>query len=295
MNPYGVNLHRSIIRLLGDTYFMTLHTEWQPPDFAGPGAWRFEIVILLLPLLLGVTRRRPNLVELAFAVAGLHAGLSGFRYVPLMVLLVVPLLARSSVEVPALQDLVRRLGLTAEQAPLLAPTPGRASWTWTVLLAVLFLGGVRLAEGRFAGHNPKYIPAAELDQVLAIAREKGNPVVLHDYNWGGYLTWQGWPGFKNWIDDRNEVQGQEHVKHHFKLVEAGDGWMHDLDKAKVQLIALPGNTALIQRLEELELEARQDHVDASWVRIYPSREKTPDLLKEPVPVVVFERARPRAA
>ncbi len=294
VNPYGIGLYPWIFSLLGDPYFMKLHMEWLPPDFAGVGAWRFEVVILLLPLLLGVTRRRPNLVELAFVVAGLHAALTGFRYVPLWVLLAIPLLARSSVEVPLLQDLARRLGLTAAQAPLFAPTPGRAPWTWTVLIAAVLLAGVRLGEGRFAGHNPKYIPAADLDHLLEITQEKGDPVVLHDYNWGGYLTWEGWPTFRNWIDDRNEVQGQDHVKEHFDIVAAGPKWERKLDRNRVGLIALPGDTSLIRRLEEQEMQARQDLSDPTWIRIFPSRRDRPDLRTGPaVPVVVFERVRAR--
>jgi hypothetical protein len=193
-------------------------------------------------------------------------------------------------EIPLLQELAHRFGLTAAQAPLFAPTPGRAPWLWTGLFAVVLLAGVRLAEGRFAAHNPKYIPAAELDHLMPIIHEKGNPVVFHDYNWGGYLTWQGWPEFRNWIDDRNEVQGVEHVKEYFLIMAGEADWERKLDQARVELIVLPGDAPLIRLLEEQEAQARMDLTSPRWTRILPARREEPKLRNDPaVPVVVFER------
>jgi hypothetical protein len=307
INPYGIKIYPWIFSLLGDKYWMNLNTEWQPPAFAAQGAWMYEIVILLLPLMLGFTQRRPKLMELAFAVAGLYAGLTGFRYVPLMTLLIVPLLARSSVEVPYLETLARHLNLTADKAPLLAPTPGRLAWAWTFLVAVFFLGGMRLLEGSFARHNPKNLPAAELDELLKIAHANEGPdplsskadarrdaLVLHDYNWGGYLTWHGWPAFRTWIDDRNEVQGREHVQEYLDLVQAKPGWRSKLANSGVQFIALPSETPLIQVLEEREEQALALKLDPAWTRIYPTRKNRADLLGDDAPpVVIFERHQPQ--
>src|SRR5205807_8018228 len=114
VNPCGVGLYRWVCQLLGDPYFMDLHQEWRSPDFHGKGAMRFELLMLLLPLLLAVTRRRPNLVELGLSVLWLHFALTGFRYVPLWVLVATPLLARSSLRVPWLEEQARRLRVPAD-------------------------------------------------------------------------------------------------------------------------------------------------------------------------------------
>src|SRR6185437_13543006 len=85
INPYGLSLYRWIFQLLGEPFFMDLHQEWKSPDFHGKGAIRFEWLMLLFPLLLAVSRRRPNLVELGLALLWFHFALTGFRYVSLWV------------------------------------------------------------------------------------------------------------------------------------------------------------------------------------------------------------------
>lgn len=255
LNPYGLALYRWVFQLLGDPYFMDLHQEWRTPDFHGKGAMRFELLLLLFPLLLGVSRRRPNLVELGLAVLWLHLALTGFRYVPLWVLIAAPLLARASLHVPWLQVVAGRLGLTGQGSTMFAPSPGPAPWAWAVVFAAALLGGAKAAEGRFARHKPEIVPAAALDRLLALhaewAREHGRPpVVFHSYDWGGYLTWHGWPAFRNWIDDRNEVQGQEHVQEYFAVLETHPGWEEKLDRAGVDLICVQPAAPLSYRLAE---------------------------------------------
>jgi hypothetical protein len=261
LNPYGWRLYPWILKLLGNPYFMELNDEWHSPDFHRAGSFPFELVILLFPAVLAVSNRRPTLVELGFALVWFHLALNGFRYVPLFVLLVVPMLARCSVEVPWLQDLARRWELTAEKSPLFASRPGRLPWLWTAVAAVLLFAGARLGEGQFARHNPKYIPTAILDQLLELHREYPEPPpVLHSYNWGGYLTWKGWPRFKNWIDDRNEVQGEPHTKDYFAIVDAEVGkdyserktaepeWEKKLRNAGIQIICLPPHLPVVAHL-----------------------------------------------
>jgi hypothetical protein len=255
LNPYGFSLYRWVFQLLGDPYFMNLHQEWQSPDFRANGAMRFESLVLLFPLLLAASRRRANPVELGLALLWLHFALTGFRYVPLWVVVAVPLLARSSLEVPWLQEQARRLQLTGEGGSLFRPRPGPAPWLWSVLFAVALLGWARGAEGRFARHKPEITPAPALDRLLQLHGDWGRAhgeraVVFHCYHWGGYLTWHGGPDFRNWIDDRNEVQGKEHIQDYFSIVETDPGWERKLDRARVALVCIQPQAPLTFRLSE---------------------------------------------
>lgn len=255
LNPYGPSLYSWIFQLLGEPFFMDLHQEWKSPDFHGRGAIRFELFFLLFPLLPALSRRRPNLVELVLPLLWLHLALTGFRYVPLWVLLVVPLLARSLQEVPWLQEQARRWGLAGQGGSLFAAHPGPAPWLWTAVFAAVLLGGARWSEGRFARHQPEIIPAAALEHFLAIHSASRQAhgrrrVVFHSYDWGGYLTWYGGPEFRNWIDDRNEVQGKEHIQDYFAILETQPGWQAKLDRAQVELICIQANAPLTFRLAE---------------------------------------------
>jgi hypothetical protein len=256
LNPYGPSLYSWVFQLLGEPYFMDLHQEWRSPDFHGRGALRFELLMLLFPLLLAVSSRRPNLVELGLAVLWLHFALTGFRYVALWVVVAVPLLARSSMAIPWCLELARRCKLSAGGDSLFATrTPGRATWAWSVLFALALLGGARALEGRLARHKPEIIAAPALDRFLEIHAQwrqahGRRPVIFHSYDWGGYLTWHGWPAVKNWIDDRNEVQGKDRIVEYFAILRTEPGWEGKLDRAGVDLICVESGAQLTFRLAE---------------------------------------------
>jgi hypothetical protein len=256
-NPYGFSLYPWLFQLLGDPYFMGLHHEWKSPDFHQTGSFRYELLLLVFPLLLAASKRRPTLVELALTIPWLHFALTGFRYVPVWVVLAVPVMARASAEVPWLQALAGRWGQAGEGKGLFAPWMGRLPWAWSAAIALAFLGWARWQEGRFARHKHDFIPVTALDRLLELHRERPQAVVFHGYDWGGYLTWHGWPGFRNWIDDRNEVQGKEHIEEYFSIVRADPGWEQKLDRAGVAFVCLHPGAPLALCLGEREGEGQR--------------------------------------
>ncbi len=275
VNPYGPRLYHWVFHLLGDPFFMDLHQEWKSPDFHGKGAIRFELLMVLFPLLLGVSRRRPNLVELGLSILWLHLALTGFRYVPLWVLVTTPLLARSSVEVPWLRAQAERLRQASPDSVLFRTGGSAPGWALSAVVAFALLAWARVHEGTFAVHKPEIIPARALDQLLVLHddwehRHGRPPVVFHSYNWGGYLTWHGWPAFRNWIDDRNEVQGKDHIRDYFAIVDAAPGWQDRL--TGVDLVAIQPDAPVACRLAE-----------TGWREVY--RDSF---------AVLFERCQPNA-
>lgn len=284
-NPYGLSLYRWIFQLLGDPFFMDLHQEWKSPDFHGKGAIRFEWLMLLFPFLLAVSKRRPHLIELGLALLWFHLALTGFRYVSLWVVIAVPPMARCSLEIPWLQEHARGLLSLGESHRLLTAYPNAVSWMPSLLGALLLLGLARCAEGRFARHQPDIIPAEALNRFLQIheqwrERHGQRPIVFHSYDWGGYLTWHGGPDFRNWIDDRNEVQGRAHIQAYFSILGTEPGWSERLDRAGAQLICVQSNAPLTYRLTDEPSVWRELYRDP-WAVIFER--------------VAAETAKPRSA
>lgn len=274
INPYGFDLYRWIFQLLGEPFFMDLHLEWRTPDFHGKGAIRFESLMLLFPMLLALSQRRPNLVELGLALLWFHFALSGFRYVPLWVLIAVPLLARSSLEIPWLRQQARRL-VPAGRSGLFSVRPASSAWLGSLIGALVLLGLAGGVEGRWAWHQPVIIPADALNRFLRFHAQwrqtyGRRPIVFHSYDWGGYLTWHGGPDFRNWIDDRNEVQGKGHIQDYFSILQTDPGWETKLDRAGVQLICIQTNAPLTFRLAE-SANWRECYRD-DWAVIFERRD-----------------------
>ena len=265
LNPYGVRLYPWVLRLLGDTYFMNLNDEWRSPDFHRAGMFRFELLLLLVPVLFAASRYRPHAVEIALCVLWLHLALNGFRYVPLFVVALVPVLARCGRQLPWLEQ----ASLPKEGGPARGPfavQTGPAPWAWSAVAFVAFLGMARGLEGRYARHDPRFIPTAALDRLIALhqAREQ-DTVVFHGFNWGGYLTWKGWPRLRNWIDDRNEVQGREHCDEFFRVQQGEPGWLEVLDRTRVELVCIPPGEELAARLTE---ETHSCRGARAWREVY---------------------------
>jgi hypothetical protein len=274
INPYGLTLYSNVLQLLGDPYFMDLHSEWKSPQFHGKGAFQFEGLMLLFPLLLAVSRRRANAIELGLSVLLFHFALTGLRYLPLWVLVVTPLLARLAAEVPYLESLRERLQQGMEGGSLFAVRTGPAPWFGTVAIAIALFCGSRVVEGRVARLLPEIIPTAALDRLVELHAEHP-ATVFHSYNWGGYLTWHGWradgSGLQNWIDDRNEVQGRAHVEDYFSILQAEPGWREKLDRAGVGLVCIQTDAALAFRLAETSgwQERYRDDYAVIFIRTSP--------------------------
>ena len=272
VNPYGFALYRWVFQLLGDPFFMELHREWKSPDFHGKGAMRYEWLMLLFPFLLAVGRRRPHLVELGLSLLWFHFALTGFRYVAVWVVVVIPLLARSSLALPWVDEQMKRFRNGGEGSRWSGVPRDAVPWFGSILGAVLLLVLARGVEGRLAHHQPDIFPAHALDRFLRIHREWQSehgrrPVVFHSYDWGGYLTWHGGPGFRNGIDDRNEVQGKEQIQEYFSILETEPGWDQKLERASVVFVCVDVNTPLAHRLAERSSAWRERYRDA-WAVVF---------------------------
>jgi hypothetical protein len=304
VNPYGLDLYRWVFRLLGDAYFMNLNQEWKSPDFHSAGAMRYELLILLFPFILGLSRRRLGLLELVLSVAWLHLALTGFRYVALWAVIATPVMARASLDIPYLQDLALRWQLSAGPGSLFYTRQGAAPWLWSLLIAVVLIGAGWALQGQFARHKPDGIIAAPaLDRFLAVIaswrKEHGgrSPRIFHAYDWGGYLTWHGWPDVHNWIDDRNEVQGEERTREYFAIMAAKPGWQGKL--ATVDLICIPriaeGDENEEEQIDEppllLPLANRLGEKPDTWREIKIDRDEHGRPRRDKA-VAIFERIRP---
>ncbi|MDH3718151.1 MAG: hypothetical protein OES79_08520 [Planctomycetota bacterium] len=240
VNPYGWSLYPWVFQLLGNEFFMNLHTEWLSPDFHARGAFRFELLMLAFPVLLALGRRRSiSLVALCQSVLWLHFALNGQRYVCLWVVVTVPLLARLSVD--SLSLVVRWAGGAWRPRPGSLPS---ATPLGAVLIAAALLAWARWTDG-YSRHDPRHIPSAALTYVV---QHHAGQVVFHEYGWGGWLVWHGWPSVKNWIDDRNEVQGRAHIEQYLRIMQAREGWQDSLDQYAARVACLPVDSPLAERL-----------------------------------------------
>jgi hypothetical protein len=210
-------------------------------------------------LLLGLSRYRPNLVGLGLAVAWLAGALTSLRHVPVFVLIVVPMLALAAGRLPWLRRVGRQWKPSDDLREVLRLPAERAGWLGPVVVAAALLAVARWGPP-LAVHNPNNPPVEALDLVLRLHREgaDGGGVTFHSPDWGGYLTWHGWPGFHTWIDDRLEPQGVKHFTEYFDLRDGKQGWRDTLRAKNITLVCLTPDDALIGHLAH----------EPDWEKVY---------------------------
>ncbi len=248
INPYGLAIYSWIFQLLGNPFFMQFNGEWHSPDFHVLGAFRLELLLLLLPILLATCRHRPSLMALALCLLWLHLGLASKRYMPLWVVVTVPLLARLSVDLPWLKKISNTLGqrwqLTGEFRRVLSLPSRQSAPLFTAFACALLLVWARWCDD-YAYHAPEHIPTRALRHVID---QHGDRCVFHHHDWGGWLTWHGWPRVKNWLDDRAEVQGQQHLMEYQDLLAARGAWEQILAEQGVEVVCIPPESSLAWQL-----------------------------------------------
>jgi hypothetical protein len=251
-------LHVQLVRLMGDTYIMNLNDDWLSPDFHARGAFRLELLILLLPLLLAWSRQRPDAVSLALSVVWLHFALNGRRFAPLWVLISVPMMARLGAALPAIERIGAWLNETRPDLTPAAPDPTRRSpWIWTAIIAVVMFASTKYI-GNYGRHQPNNMPTEALDKLL---ESHHGERVFHSINWGGYLVWHGWhknPRFPVWIDDRNEIYGRELTEQWWNLTTAKPGWRETLDRLGIDTVCVEADSGLANGLAE----------EPGWTKFY---------------------------
>jgi hypothetical protein len=248
VNPYGWKIYTWIFQLLGNPFFMQFNGEWHSPDFHVLGAFRLELLLLLLPVLLALSRSRPSLMALGLCMLWLHFGLASQRYMPLWVVVTIPLLARLSVGMPYLKNLLngrsQNLKISPELRLALSKPSVRSSPLVAAMACILLLAWSRWCND-YSYHDPQHIPVTALRHVID---EHGDKRVFHHHDWGGWLTWYGWPRVKNWLDDRAEVQGQQHLMDYQDLMAVRGEWERTLAQQGVDVVCIPPKSSLACQL-----------------------------------------------
>jgi hypothetical protein len=244
VNPYGVRLHLRLFRMWNDPFLSSFRDV---PSFTDGSNWRTGFFLLALPLFAGMTRRRPSPVELVLCVLLMGAALTIVAAGPLFVLGVAPLLARAATALSW-----PKVGTDSpegtDEPPDLALRGPLRTCLLTGLLGLGLVGLSRGVQGRQARLDPERIPTATLDRLLEWRRLHPEGKVVHQAEWGGYLTWRGWPSFTPTIDDRPELQGPVRFAQYQALLRADPAQLSRLEQGNVEVVCIRADTPLAAHL-----------------------------------------------
>lgn len=217
INPYGLQLWQSALRLLGNPFFMQLNSEWQSPDFADPLFAPFWAILLFLLVSQLRGSKVLSLFEMLIILGFALLALSERRMIPYFgIVSVVPfykVLCERTASMKGSRVLQNILNIP--EGRFLYLLPGSVCF-W---MALLLSSGARAED---------HLPALP-EGIEEFAKSIEGGKVLHSPDLGGLLTFYRHPGLKAHIDDRNQVCPQSDYEEYLDLVLMRNSWREKLE------------------------------------------------------------------
>ena len=241
VTPYGWQSMLMTVRILGLGPALSIIGEWKPADFSHLAG--LEIVLLLgLGAILWQRVTLPP-VRILILLGLVHMALSADRNAEILGLIAPLVIAR-----PLASQLA-----TVRARPGVHAGLGTSAKAVAALLIVLVPLSFVLSAAFHYAPNPRITPAAAV-----AALKKANPgPVLNQYDFGGYLVYEGIPTF---IDGRTELYGGAFFDRYYKAVTLADPGEFDrlLDTYKIKATLLSPDTPANAWLDRLP----------GWRRLY---------------------------
>lgn len=254
INPYGFDLYRHVLHLLGSSGVTQLIEEYQPIPFGRAEVQLVEGVILALIALPCVSSQKMDRYTLAHGLVWLHFALGSVRHAPLFAIAMAPGLAK-----------------LLDGLPLASRELGRNQlrWSaWPIAVSAVVLVAA-LCGVRFGGFDRQKWP---LDAVATLDRQPLEHRLFHEQDWGGLIESECRPLRSAFVDDRFELFGKAAILSYVEALQGGHEWDQLFEKEQFRLVWLRPNRGLAKRLaaDPRWQPLYRDKVSVLFGRVEPS-------------------------
>lgn len=248
INPNGVRqLLYPLAFILPNAYTNQIQ-ESASPNFHMPVIMVFEVLVLLLIVTIFIRRPKLNWTQLLLIIAFTHLAFSQVRSVPTWCVVVAPFLA-----VYLQGSMLPRRGrqMQGKIVPFL---------NLTFLILVFAVYGT--LASRFV--NAKALAAAQrgsfpIDAVRYMKTHKLPPHVYCSYSWGGYVLWNLFPQYRDFMDSRADTLFSARMLHAYDAIYAASpNWKSMLRTYHVQDVLVEPAAPIAQVLA----------LSSGWHRVY---------------------------
>lgn len=249
INPNGLRQLLYPLTFLLPNAYTNLIQESASPNFHMPVMMLFEIMLLILLAAFLVGRPRLNWTHLLLVVAFTHLALSQVRNVAVWAVVISPLVAYYlQAAMPALR--AQFPGLSYQRRPV----RGRLGPILNASLLFLVLIAYAVEGTQFV--NARTLRRAVTDNYprAAIAYLRGHNFGQHvftSYSWGGYLLWNLFPRYHDFMDSRADTLFTDQILRSYLTAYAGrPGWQAVLRQYSVDDVLIEPSAPLAQLLAE---------------------------------------------
>ncbi len=238
VNPNGIQLLVYPFGTLGSPAMQAYIMEWFSPDFHQIQFQPLALLILLIVVALGLSRRSPSATEFLFLVGFGYASLRSARHIPYFALVVTPILAA---------QLLHGWKGSRWSARFAAGTAPRGTTylllNW-LLLALVISGGAVKVGMTLRGNEEAQKEALPVNAVDFIEEQGITGSMYNLYHWGGYLIWRLYPDQKVFIDGRADVYGEAFIDQYLQVYQLREGWEEPLNAYGVDVVIIDRGSSL---------------------------------------------------
>ncbi len=247
-NPQGLRILLYPFETVAMEASRGLIAEWHSPDFHELLPQVSLACIFAYSAAAIYARRKPDLTEVLLPMMLVVAGLSAWRHLPLMSIVLLTFFCAMLRQLRP-SELLARPFLGKRGRPRDASRQVSRAQAGTIHLLVLALVVLAAWAGTMRteheGKTTKYVAAGAADYVLAHDLQGR---LLNDYDLGGYLIYRLWPQHKVFIDGRADLYGDDFLKAYLKVDKGGEGWDKMLEAHAIDLVVYGRHAALRQLL-----------------------------------------------
>jgi|LQYC01.1.fsa_nt_gi hypothetical protein len=235
INPYGINIWKDV--WVNSSIGASRSAEWLPTtmnDFTG---YCFIVSIVLAGIILKYSKRKITFTDALLLLAFLFAGFKAVRMVLWWGIVSAPILSAHFCSIEPVRQRISEKKKEGEPESECLPL-NILFFIVLLITAISFLPWLRPYHPIKSARNfinPRTEPV-EIANYIKKEGLKGN--MFNDINWGSYLIWKLWPGYKVFADNRLHLVPEEIWKD-YKDVHFGLGdWEKILNKYKISFVAL---------------------------------------------------------
>jgi hypothetical protein len=232
LNPYGLRLHQSILRLGQSNYFMNLNSEWLCLTIYKTAYLPFFVIILLA--ICSRLNRKEKVVSVFDAIIFFILSLMSFiqvRYLPFFSIVagfvILKGIAASSKN---LGNVSKKTTVVAAFSALESRQTFCTKYLYSALVLIsLFVLSIS-SKSFIVSKNSNGFDSSYPIEIADYFKTTPFPIrAFHSPDLGGYLAYTLYPK-KVFIDDRNELNGEDIYEDYFRAIAARPGWKEVFSK-----------------------------------------------------------------
>lgn len=261
INPYGLELHRSILDLGQSDFFMRLHEEWLSPNFKESSGRIFLLMLGLVftPPFFGL-RFNWGIFTSLLVVIFSCLSLKAVRFLPytgivFSVAIAEAVLLLGTARIFSANPLLCKLkdGIKSLESRQVFPRGILIIGFLGVFALGLNQSRVLLYSGKLGLPAERY-PSAAISHLKSILKPHEEVSVLASPDWGGFITLEGQGLIKPVIDDRNTLIGEKLYKDFLDSANVSSKWLAFAEQVGADYFIISANSPVRCEVERQNLK-----------------------------------------